>query len=150
MRSAGLDGVAAERLPHPREQAIGGAEFVAAMRRPGQVEGSHGVRHLVLTSRRGLEAPGARELVQALEKLGKLREMGINPYPYRFAFTHDSAGLQAAKEALLASGEDIAFADTLGGGPHGAQPTRMLAGEHNDDLAAIIGTGPGGRFNLPP
>ncbi|AUX29756.1 polyketide synthase [Sorangium cellulosum] len=31
---------------------------------------AHGVRHLVLTSRRGLEAPGARELVQSLEKLG--------------------------------------------------------------------------------
>ncbi|XXT63554.1 SDR family NAD(P)-dependent oxidoreductase [Sorangium sp. So ce590] len=30
----------------------------------------HGVRHLVLTSRRGLEAPGARELVQSLEELG--------------------------------------------------------------------------------
>ncbi|WP_437612231.1 SDR family NAD(P)-dependent oxidoreductase [Sorangium sp. So ce834] len=31
---------------------------------------AHGVRHLVLTSRRGLEAPGARELVQSLENLG--------------------------------------------------------------------------------
>ncbi|MGK4000973.1 SDR family NAD(P)-dependent oxidoreductase [Sorangium sp. So ce1036] len=30
----------------------------------------HGARHLVLTSRRGLEAPGAPELVQALEELG--------------------------------------------------------------------------------
>ena len=30
----------------------------------------HGVRHLVLTSRRGLEAPGAAELVAALQALG--------------------------------------------------------------------------------
>jgi acyl transferase domain-containing protein/acyl carrier protein len=31
---------------------------------------AHGVRHLVLTSRRGLEAPGARELVRSLAELG--------------------------------------------------------------------------------
>ncbi|MGK4000974.1 SDR family NAD(P)-dependent oxidoreductase [Sorangium sp. So ce1036] len=30
----------------------------------------HGARHLVLTSRRGLEAPGARELLASLEQLG--------------------------------------------------------------------------------
>ncbi len=36
-----------------------------------------------------------------LEKLRKLREMGINPYPYGFAPTHDSAGLIAEKEKLL-------------------------------------------------
>ncbi len=36
-----------------------------------------------------------------LEKLRKLREMGINPYPYGFTPTHDSAALQAEKERLL-------------------------------------------------
>ena len=36
-----------------------------------------------------------------LEKLGKLKEMGINPYPYGFAATHDSAGLLADKDTLL-------------------------------------------------
>jgi lysyl-tRNA synthetase class II len=36
-----------------------------------------------------------------LEKLRKLREMGINPYPYGFAPTHDSAQLLAQREALL-------------------------------------------------
>ncbi len=36
-----------------------------------------------------------------LEKLGKLREMGINPYPYSFAATHDSAGLLLDKSKLL-------------------------------------------------
>ena len=30
----------------------------------------HGVRHLLLTSRRGLETPGAPELVAALQALG--------------------------------------------------------------------------------
>ena len=34
-----------------------------------------------------------------LEKLRKLREMGINPYPYGFAFTHDSARLIEQKDA---------------------------------------------------
>ncbi len=48
-----------------------------------------------------------------LEKLGKLREMGINPYPYRFPLTHDSAALAAAREALLASGEEVAFAGRI-------------------------------------
>ena len=36
-----------------------------------------------------------------LEKLGKLKAMGINPYPYGFAFTHDSAALLAEKDQLL-------------------------------------------------
>lgn len=48
-----------------------------------------------------------------LGKLDKLREMGINPYPYRFAFTHDSAGLAAARDSLLASGEEVAFAGRI-------------------------------------
>jgi lysyl-tRNA synthetase class 2 len=48
-----------------------------------------------------------------LEKLGKLREMGINPYPYRFPLTHDSAALAANREALLASGDEVAFAGRI-------------------------------------
>jgi lysyl-tRNA synthetase class 2 len=48
-----------------------------------------------------------------LAKLDKLRDMGINPYPYRFAFTHDSAALAAARDALLASGEEVAFAGRI-------------------------------------
>jgi lysyl-tRNA synthetase class 2 len=48
-----------------------------------------------------------------LEKLGRLREMGINPYPYRFPLTHDTAALAARKDALLASGEEIAFAGRI-------------------------------------
>ena len=45
-----------------------------------------------------------------LETLRKLREKGINPYPYRFPLTHDSASLKANQEALLASGETVAYA----------------------------------------
>jgi len=60
-----------------------------------------------------------------LEKLRKLREMGINPYPYGFAPTHDSAALTAEKEKLLpppavegdsapaATGPEIAFAGRI-------------------------------------
>jgi lysyl-tRNA synthetase, class II len=60
-----------------------------------------------------------------LEKLRKLREMGINPYPYGFAPTHDSAALLAEKEKLLpppaaegesapaAVGPEIAFAGRI-------------------------------------
>jgi lysyl-tRNA synthetase class 2 len=45
-----------------------------------------------------------------LEKLRKLRELGINPYPYRFPLSHDSAALIREREALLASGQGVAFA----------------------------------------
>ena len=45
-----------------------------------------------------------------LETLRKLREKGINPYPYSFPLTHDSAALKANQEALLASGETVAYA----------------------------------------
>lgn len=45
-----------------------------------------------------------------LEKLKALREKGINPYPYRFAVTHDSAALRASEEDLLASGEAVGYA----------------------------------------
>jgi lysyl-tRNA synthetase class 2 len=45
-----------------------------------------------------------------LETLRRLREKGINPYPYKFPLTHDSAALKANQEALLASGETVAYA----------------------------------------
>ena len=48
-----------------------------------------------------------------LEKLTRLREMGINPYPYRFPLTHDSAALTAAREELLASNQIVAFAGRI-------------------------------------
>ncbi len=48
-----------------------------------------------------------------LEKLERLRALGINPYPYRFATTHDTAALLREREALLASGAEVAFAGRL-------------------------------------
>ena len=45
-----------------------------------------------------------------LDTLQKLREKGINPYPYRFPLTHNSDALKANEAALLASGETVAYA----------------------------------------
>ena len=49
--------------------------------------------------------------VQArLAKLAKFKEMGIEAYPHKFNRTHDSKTLKENKEALMASGEEVAFA----------------------------------------
>ncbi len=48
-----------------------------------------------------------------LDKLQKLKDMGINPYPYSFKFTHHSAGLLEEKDALLAEPKDVAFGGRL-------------------------------------
>jgi lysyl-tRNA synthetase class 2 len=48
-----------------------------------------------------------------LQKLATLRGMGINPYPYNYSPTHDSARLQAERDALLASNAEVAFAGRL-------------------------------------
>ncbi|MBO7383174.1 MAG: lysine--tRNA ligase, partial [Fibrobacter sp.] len=49
--------------------------------------------------------------VQArLAKLEKFKEMGVEAYPHKFNRTHDSKMLKENKEALMASGEPIAFA----------------------------------------
>ena len=48
-----------------------------------------------------------------LEKLQRLREMGVNPYPYGFKPTHDSAALQAHKDDLLAAPTEVAFAGRI-------------------------------------
>jgi lysyl-tRNA synthetase, class II len=45
-----------------------------------------------------------------LEKLERLRERGVNPYPYRFRPTHRAAELIAQGEALLAGGAAVALA----------------------------------------
>ncbi len=39
--------------------------------------------------------------------------MGINPYPYHFPLTHDSAALARDREALLASEQSVAFAGRI-------------------------------------
>ena len=49
--------------------------------------------------------------VQArLAKLDKFKEMGVEAYPHKFNRTHDSKVLKENKEALMASGEEVAFA----------------------------------------
>ena len=54
-----------------------------------------------------------------LEKLQRLRETGVNPYPYGFAVSHDSAALLADKDKLLvavengATGPEITFAGRI-------------------------------------
>ena len=49
--------------------------------------------------------------VQArLAKLAKFKEMGVEAYPHKFNRTHDSKVLKENKAALMASGEEVAFA----------------------------------------
>lgn len=45
-----------------------------------------------------------------LEKLARLRDRGVEPYPYRFRFTHRAGELLAAGDALIEAGEEIALA----------------------------------------
>lgn len=45
-----------------------------------------------------------------LKKLDKLRELGVNPYPYSFAVTHSSKQLREQQEELIASEAVIRFA----------------------------------------
>lgn len=47
---------------------------------------------------------GIREREQRIEKLGKLRELGVEPYPYRYERTHTIAEAAADEDEL--SGED--------------------------------------------
>ena len=47
------------------------------------------------------------------EKLAKLRGMGVNPYPYRFAFTHRAADLLAQGDALMEAETAVALAGRL-------------------------------------
>lgn len=48
-----------------------------------------------------------------LEKLARLREMGVEPYPYRFRPTHKAAQLNEQGDALIESGEEVALAGRL-------------------------------------
>jgi len=45
-----------------------------------------------------------------LEKLARLRELGVNPYPYRFRPTHSAERLTAEGDALVAAGTAVALA----------------------------------------
>ncbi len=45
-----------------------------------------------------------------LAKLAELRKLGVNPYPYSFDLSHNSAQLIEAKEELLSSGATVRWA----------------------------------------
>ncbi|MCU0638917.1 MAG: OB-fold nucleic acid binding domain-containing protein, partial [Candidatus Krumholzibacteria bacterium] len=53
---------------------------------------------------------GGRERDTRMEKLSKLREIGINPYPYRFDRTHSISDARDKAETLLENGTEIALA----------------------------------------
>ena len=48
-----------------------------------------------------------------LEKLQRLRDLGVQPYPYRFDFTHRAGEVVAQAEVLQADGTEIALAGRL-------------------------------------
>lgn len=50
------------------------------------------------------------QVLARLAKLDKLRENGINPYPYKFDRTHTTKELKEQQEALLESQETVRFA----------------------------------------
>ena len=51
-----------------------------------------------------------KEREQRLEKLERLRELGVNPYPYRFQRTHSIAMLKENEEQISASESQVAIA----------------------------------------
>ncbi len=48
-----------------------------------------------------------------LDKLTRLRELGVDPYPYRFAPTHEAWALLEQGDALVESGGEVALAGRL-------------------------------------
>jgi lysyl-tRNA synthetase class 2 len=74
-----------------------------------------------------------------LDKLRKLREMGINPYPYRFAPTHDSAQLIEQKDTLLppAAPEGAAESAPVRTGPEVAFAGRIVRYNLKGKLAFV-------------
>jgi lysyl-tRNA synthetase, class II len=55
--------------------------------------------------------PDMNDQIQArLDKLERIKEQGVNPYPYKFDFTHSSEEILADKEALAESEELIRYA----------------------------------------
>ncbi|MEO7425919.1 MAG: lysine--tRNA ligase [Fibrobacteria bacterium] len=81
-----------------------------------------------------------------LEKLRKLREMGINPYPYGFTLTHDSAALLAAKDALLPAA--VAEGETPVPGPEIAFAGRIVRYNLKGKLAFVHLKDDAGRMQI--
>jgi len=61
-------------------------------------------------SKLGAKPEGGRERAQRIKKMNKLREMGIDPYPYRFQRTHSIAEAIQQEENICSSKSEIALA----------------------------------------
>ena len=59
------------------------------------------------------EASESPLIEQRLKKLEAIRELGINPYPYRFQTTHATSALSEAFDALESSAEEVSIAGRL-------------------------------------
>lgn len=59
------------------------------------------------------QTPESQLIEQRLQKLDAIRDLGIEPYPYRFEPTHYSADIVASFDALNASGAEVRVAGRL-------------------------------------
>ena len=59
------------------------------------------------------QTPESQLIEQRLQKLDAIRDLGIEPYPYRFEPTHYSADIVASFDALNASGDEVRVAGRL-------------------------------------
>lgn len=58
-------------------------------------------------------APETQLVAQRLQKLASIREMGVEPYPYRFEVTHRSGDIREAFQTLEADGRNVSVAGRL-------------------------------------
>ena len=59
------------------------------------------------------QTPESHLIEQRLQKLDAIRELGVDPYPYRFEPTHHSVDVVASFDALEASGDPVRVAGRL-------------------------------------
>ena len=58
-------------------------------------------------------APETQLVAQRLQKLASIREMGVEPYPYRFEVTHRSGDIREAFQTLEEDGRNVSVAGRL-------------------------------------
>ncbi|MCK4236270.1 MAG: lysine--tRNA ligase, partial [Candidatus Krumholzibacteria bacterium] len=56
---------------------------------------------------------GGRERKHRIDKIGKLRDLGVEPYPFSFRRSHSIAAATKGQESLVSSGESIVIAGRL-------------------------------------
>ena len=59
------------------------------------------------------QTPESQLIEQRLQKLDAIRDLGIEPYPYRFEPTHHSVDIVASFDTLSASGDEVRVAGRL-------------------------------------